>query len=1132
MEKIFDIAKDSEQSWGTLATTIDRNFDEASTGIQTAAQKDELDQVRSDLSVTTDKLTKLEMEMINISDIVTSSVVTEVGKQYNNYIYATFKAGDKIKITIESTEDVLQSNAKINIRNDKNETLVFLTFSNNVAYLVLSDDTAFIRAYIAAPVKTDNVTMTIHKGDYIRIESLEKVVSENNNDITYSLLNSFSINGYYVRVTDGVLIESPSYQCTPYLPYSQNVKIHSKVGGLASKITFYDANFGYLGSLNDVSDEFDFNNIGSSLPEGTAYFRCSNSITLNPSPYIKMRIESALGNLVEIVADIKEISANGWKQGYKFELPCTIHAYITSEGKLFKSDYSKCTGYIPVNGLKSFFVPKNMLTGSMAINVYDSNKRVIQSFDSANNNSVVTLNENASYIIFSFSDTVNYIVAEEVTNKVIENYGNFTLAENLLYKAGINILSSSAFTKGGFIRKDGSLYNHESWYYSDYIRVEPGVYNYKDITSRAADNGAIPIIAFDKARRVVEYFGVDGTTEGTITLSNKVYYIRFSTTNLWEKFVPANDVFEVVNKCISPINIDVNNSHLVKKNGNVIKVNGNEWNDSDMHLTFEFKANGYAEGKDSITIAKVGDANINLYGRGNQELVIPSLAGDTHYPVPQRLLCYGIEYYDSILNTTPKLSLPYYREFIGDDMFSLRYVGAAREHNYDIDNPSVQSEYARLYNRMHLSFVDGILVVSDETQEFMRIDTSLYPTIGSLVDYINDNYPLFKADLLCNYSDLVSSLAPITKVCLVSVYFKVHVELSEHRYDAFPCYFNNKIDDGIHSCEVLVKDRRLYVVVDGLPITNKIEATYITDIELGSNDIDCPIEICDYHICIGSCEDAEPLDDGRIVSNFNPSVVCLMGHGMYFGDECDGKKPIYVGQIPASDQAAVIPESYRKDILSLNEIAMSDKRFDRLAKYAKSKGYEYLDINEFKHINDGKMPKRCWAITFDDKQQYFFQDLKLRQVFAKHGICPSLSVEFWLDDVSDEEKVALMQRINRAGWQTPMHGMSGKERYIQNVCAMTSTELYNITTHDTTELNAFNVQREQAEKYGIDWTTWVYTNGSANPNTIKAFEHLGVACGMMTSIGVNNCRGTNKYYICRPNASDKIEFSKLEKLFV
>ena len=26
MEKIFDIAKDSEQSWGTLATAIDENF--------------------------------------------------------------------------------------------------------------------------------------------------------------------------------------------------------------------------------------------------------------------------------------------------------------------------------------------------------------------------------------------------------------------------------------------------------------------------------------------------------------------------------------------------------------------------------------------------------------------------------------------------------------------------------------------------------------------------------------------------------------------------------------------------------------------------------------------------------------------------------------------------------------------------------------------------------------------------------------------------------------------------------------------------------------------------------------------------------------------------------------------------
>lgn len=30
MEKIFDIAKDSEKSWGVIAQGIDRNFDEMS----------------------------------------------------------------------------------------------------------------------------------------------------------------------------------------------------------------------------------------------------------------------------------------------------------------------------------------------------------------------------------------------------------------------------------------------------------------------------------------------------------------------------------------------------------------------------------------------------------------------------------------------------------------------------------------------------------------------------------------------------------------------------------------------------------------------------------------------------------------------------------------------------------------------------------------------------------------------------------------------------------------------------------------------------------------------------------------------------------------------------------------------
>lgn len=94
MKKIFDIAKDSEQSWGTLADAIDRNFDEASTEIQTIVQSsklfdDELVQVRSDLSQELKELEVLIKPFSSNETISTNNRLSKtvyVGNSQKNFV--------------------------------------------------------------------------------------------------------------------------------------------------------------------------------------------------------------------------------------------------------------------------------------------------------------------------------------------------------------------------------------------------------------------------------------------------------------------------------------------------------------------------------------------------------------------------------------------------------------------------------------------------------------------------------------------------------------------------------------------------------------------------------------------------------------------------------------------------------------------------------------------------------------------------------------------------------------------------------------------------------------------------------------------------------------------------------------
>ena len=336
----------------------------------------------------------------------------------------------------------------------------------------------------------------------------------------------------------------------------------------------------------------------------------------------------------------------------------------------------------------------------------------------------------------------------------------------------------------------------------------------------------------------------------------------------------------------------------------------------------------------------------------------------------------------------------------------------------------------------------------------------------------------------------------------------------------------------MHIAEIVCDHGIIYWTIDGKANTDNSRFyagsnISIPFIEFGSNTPDKEVDVLDFELNIGHIGDAEPVSDGRIISKYNPSIVLLEAHAIWCGDECNGKTPIFMDETPTMSQAAVIPIKYRSYPTFLPSIAMSDKRLSKICELAKTTGYTHIPFRDVVNIGDEVLPKKCWSICFDDRMQWFFSDLEIRQIFGREKLNPSLAISFNDTSVGDTEFREQQIDISNAGWEIMMHGL-----FDINVSCLSSTQLYDTSSVGVSPARSFNIQRTCAEKVGINWDNWVYSNGAANPNTIKAFEHLGVKTGIMTFTDIPITRATNMYFLGRRNASDKENFNYIKSLFL
>ena len=1051
-----------------------------------------------------------------------NSVASVSGQQYNNYIYGNFKNGDVVDIEVLGDSGLINAST-INLRNDANTTLKTMSVGERIRF-ALAADTTYLRLLVANANVTGsgNITFKVRKGITGDIEKLKE-------------------NQYGDIAVHADLVQSQTFDRRIFLPLRKDDKIYVKAEGTAI------LNEGAIAIALDAGSSFkilskDGNFIPVTIPNNTEYLGMrinGNNITAsgNIDITIKFGASAAVQEEKERVDVLMETASKTFVIGRKNYLPYTMRGAIKPNGELsyYANSTYRCTPYICINGISIFTIASGTIPSDFPWLLFDKNKNIIQTINSGT--TVATLNKEAYYLRCTISmnqiETKGYIIPTVMNNDVVDNYTSISSpSQSIIYKAGDDILEGVSYEEG-YIRSNNLIYTDvEGYYHTDYIPVGSGSFNYD-----GALDGYAVIAYYDKNKRLLGVFDKNTDFTSLKNLPERTHYIRFSTKDRNVSCIAHIDVVRNSFDTNSVMEYETENN-FITRNGNELTIKNGNLECANYRLWFNFKINGYAEDAGNVDIANLGSFIIRLNGAANDMLTYTYPSGVvSQLPLPQRNTHFSINK-GSVKQQCAARSLPRYKEIIGNDLFTIKYVGGAS--TADIDDVAVQTEYAGLSDKLTLSYVNKVLTIKNDGTTVYTKDVSSISTVGALVTALQNELSDYEIKIVGESTALIDDIATINDVCLVSKYCKTSAESSDFRYDAFPCYFNSKYDDSLHTCEIVSIDNYLFAVVDGESIITSptsFATNYSRQIVIGNNSASCGIEVKNFHLDLGNTGDAEvgfkaPIN-GRIISKYNPMVIVLEAHGMWCGDSCDGKTPIYVDETPTATQAAVVPTEYRTDLHGLEDIAMSDKRFIALSQLAKDFGYVHIPMDKLSHINDGTLPKRCWTICFDDRQQYFFDNLDIRQVFGITGIKPCLAIEFFSTDIGTDEYLKKIQKLQSAGWETKMHGLVSTNGYTLNVFTMTSKELYDITSESTASKKSFNEQRLGAEENLIDWCTWIYSNGSANPNTIKAFEHLGIEAGIMTSIAsnFNNSLATNKYYIKRIGCGESVPMSEIKKFF-
>ena len=304
-----------------------------------------------------------------------------------------------------------------------------------------------------------------------------------------------------------------------------------------------------------------------------------------------------------------------------------------------------------------------------------------------------------------------------------------------------------------------------------------------------------------------------------------------------------------------------------------------------------------------------------------------------------------------------------------------------------------------------------------------------------------------------------------------------------------------------------IAEGKTYVAVDGLLLESTINVSGITtptSIIIGKkidNAHTTPIRVRNLRVDYGSYGDAEvvafnnaPNTGGKqLISGLNPKLVIFEGHGIDVGTE---------SEMPISDN-----------------MACSTERLNFIFNYLKNKGYEnvsYEQIIDWK-INNGKLPKRCFALMFDDLRFSNYLDIDARKPFEKYDVSAGLAVitsrldepttyPITANGVTYDSDIAV-DSTKAGGWYLASH-----------------TKSHTVLTSIKPSEDA-NVLRDSAidcNIHAIQPNVMVYPHGGCKMETIPIMRHSQFSIGIGVVGNYYNCRATSRYMLVRNEIGTRV----------
>lgn len=411
-------------------------------------------------------------------------------------------------------------------------------------------------------------------------------------------------------------------------------------------------------------------------------------------------------------------------------------------------------------------------------------------------------------------------------------------------------------------------------------------------------------------------------------------------------------------------------------------------------------------------------------------------------------------------------------------------------------------------------FTDSAFIVTlDGTDHSVNYSAS--DTIDDLVEGINNISGVEAVAILG--SRLVTDLMP---VAIANYYETYNLIVTGTLYDntsftdAPPIYIPVVDDNEWRTVEAVVdmETKKTYVSIDGLTMVGEIDTSGITapyKIIIGyqgAGYATAPIRVRNLKIDYGSYGDAEIIDFNnppntggiQMISDRNPKLVIFEGHGIDVCMESDA---------PLSD-----------------DMACSTERLNIIFDHLRNKGYEcvtYQDIIEFKLCN-GTLPKRCFALMFDDFRLENYLDIDKRKPFEKYNAVGGLALitnrfsdnttyPIEANGVTYDSDNAI-RALDAGKWYSASH--------TKNHTTLTSIK----PSEDVAILRDSAID---CNVHGVHPNIMVYPQGGCKMETIPIMRNSPFAVGIGVVGNFYNCRGISRYVLVRNEIGTRVSLSDI-----